>query len=122
MAEIGSRKKIGNQGEAIAERYLSGLGYKILGRNVLLKSGEVDILAKDKNCLVIVEVKTTSGNKFGPAKGYVNYRKQHKLRQLAAFYLQKYPEQEIRIDVIGIELNNSLVSIEHLKNAVGENY
>ncbi len=112
------RKIFGFGGEDKAADFLQKIGYKILERNYLLPAGEIDILAQDKNVLVIVEVKSVSGSSFGPAKGYVNAKKQHKLRQLAGFLMQEYPNRMIRIDVVGIEIIDDVSKIEHIKNAV----
>ena len=111
------RKKLGNEGEQAAAEYLEMSGYKILERNLRLFCGEIDILAedvKDKKSIVIVEVKTVSGDGWGEAIDLVRYKKQNKLKLLASVLSQQYPNKTIRIDVIGV----SVKGIEHLKNAV----
>ncbi|MEI6499261.1 MAG: YraN family protein, partial [bacterium] len=101
-----NNKKTGNYGESLAVEYLVSRGYKILERNLNLNVGEIDILAREKNITVIVEVKTVRGTNYGPAKGYVNLKKQHKLKLLALELGQKYKLNHIRIDVIGIDLSD----------------
>ena len=119
MSSKTNNKKTGNYGEDLAAEFLILHKYKILERNLNLMVGEIDILAKDKNLTVIVEVKTVRSNNFGPAKGYVNPKKQHKLKLLALELSQKYNLKNIRIDVVGIDLSDPQNPIiEHLVNAV----
>lgn len=119
MSSKSNNKKTGNYGEDLAADFLLSRKYIILERNLNLMVGEIDILAKDKKTIVIVEVKTVRSNNFGPAKGYVNPRKQHKLKLLALELSQKYNLKNIRIDVIGIDLTDPQNPIiEHLVNAV----
>jgi len=109
----------GDKGEEEACEFLVSKGYKILGRNVKLVCGEVDILAQDKKSIVIVEVKSVRGSGFGSAQELVRFKKQNKLKQLARALEQKYPNQTIRIDVVGVEFGlDGEAQIEHLVNAV----
>jgi putative endonuclease len=111
-------KETGSEGEEIAAEYLEKLGYKILDRNLELFCGEIDILAWDHRTIVICEVKTVKGTGFGPAKDLVRHRKQQKLRTLARTIEQQYPDRNIRVDVIGVEMYCNPPKIEHLKNVV----
>lgn len=112
------KKETGDIGEKIAAEYLESIGYKILERNLKLICGEVDILAQDRRTLVIVEVKTVRGSGFGLAQELVRFRKQKKLLQLGRAIEQKFPDRNIRIDVIGVDFSESEPKIEHIKNAV----
>ena len=112
------KKKTGDFGEQAAADYLQNIGYKIIDRNVKMVCGEIDILAMDKKSIVIVEVKTVRGSGFGLAQELVRFRKQKKLRQLGRALEQKYPDRNIRIDVIGVEFCLDGLRIEHLINAV----
>ena len=107
-------KDTGNYGENLAAEYLEKLGYKILERNLKLFCGEIDILAQDRNTIVIVEVKTVRGSGWGSAHNLVRNKKQKKLRLLAAAVAKEYPGRDFRIDVVGIDERE----IEHIKNAV----
>lgn len=112
-------KVTGNAGEQAAAEYLQKIGYKIIDRNYRLPYGEIDILAQDRSTIVIVEVKTVRGSGFGLAQDLVRYKKQEKLKLLARALEQQYPKRTIRIDVIGIEFNQSgEEKIEHIVNAV----
>lgn len=111
------RKETGKNGEDLVEFFLIEKGFSILERNLKLYAGEIDILAKKDKVIVIVEVKTVSGDNFGPAIGYVNVKKQNKLRQLAKILLQKYGEKiPIRIDVAGVSSRTG--KIDYIENAV----
>lgn len=108
-------KITGNKGEKQAVKYLKKQGYKILATNYATKLGELDIIAKEKNELIFVEVKTRLTTEFGlPREAVTNY-KQNKIRQVATEYLKSTGNlnRECRCDVIEI-LNGELV---HIKNA-----
>ncbi|MBO5884389.1 MAG: YraN family protein [Clostridia bacterium] len=89
--------------------------YKIIETNFVCKIGEIDIIAKDKDVLVFVEVKSRSTKKFGLPREAVTLQKQNKIRNVAQFYLQKTQNfnQKCRFDVIEI-LDND---INHIVNA-----
>ena len=94
----------GRAGEDAAARYLESLGYRILRRNVRGPDGEIDILARDGNVLVFVEVKARARRTFGSALGAVDARKRARIRALAADYLQFLPAQtKVRFDVVAFD-------------------
>lgn len=109
---------VGNYGEELAQRYLKQKKYKILKRNWHTKIGEIDILARDHDTIVIVEVKTKTSPSFGHPAEMVNYYKQQKLLQLARFCLTQFPQKNIRIDVVSVDLSVDQPRIEHIINAV----
>lgn len=111
------RKQLGKSGEDLAIQFLKRKGYKVLGRNVKLKFGEIDILAEDKEDIVLVEVKTKTSEEFGEPFEEVDYFKKKKLWQLARAINQKYPEKNIRIDVVSVKIGGK-AEIEHIENAV----
>ena len=109
-------KILGIQGETLAKEYLENLGYKILELNYKNKIGEIDIIAKDKDILVFVEVKARQSLKFGHPREAVNYYKQQKIKNVAVGYLKfkrLYEKIGIRFDVIDV-LGDK---ITHIKNA-----
>jgi len=112
------RKQLGASGEDLAENYLKKKNFKILDRNLNFKFGEIDILAQDSEDIVIVEVKTKSGDEFGAPQEEVDYFKKKKLWNLARAVSQKYPDKNIRIDVVAIEIGGNKPNIEHIENAV----
>jgi putative endonuclease len=118
-----SRQSLGKHGEDVAAQFLTHLGYSIIERNFRILYGEIDIIARDKNTLVFVEVKTRCGRQFGLPEEAVTARKIHEIVKTSEFYCMKHPEYRglQRIDVIAIEegLNGEIERIEHIKNATG---
>lgn len=109
-------KILGIQGETAAKEYLQSLKYKIIELNYKNKIGEIDIIAKDGDVLVFVEVKTRQSLKFGHPREAVNYYKQQKIRNVATGYLKfkgLYEKVPVRFDVVDIVGDN----ITHIKNA-----
>lgn len=111
------RKTLGKFGEDLALAYLEQKGWRLIGRNLKLFCGEIDLLMQDKDTLVIVEVKTKSDLSFGQASEMITHKKKNKLVQLAKTLCQRFPERPIRIDVVAIDREDS---IEHLESAVQE--
>lgn len=119
MFRLFKRKDLGNRGETLAVKFLKRQGYKILERNFRLKSGEIDIVAKDGNNIVFVEVKTRSSNNQEFLRTSVNRGKEKRLIKTASYYLgkQKYQDLTSRFDVVLIVANNGETRIEHIKDA-----
>ena len=94
----------GALGEELAIEYLKKKKYKILERNYKNKIGEVDIIARDKRCVVFVEVKARSSNAFGLPCEAVDTRKQNKIRLVAMSYIKqkKLEEGNFRFDVLQV--------------------
>lgn len=111
-------KLIGKTGEDVASDFLANNGYEILERNLRLKIGEIDILAAQDDYLVIVEVKSGKTGKYGPAYLRVGPDKIKKLNQLALALSQKYPNRNIRIDVVNVDDCGQVI---HIENAVESN-
>ena len=111
-------KIYGTRGEIIASNYLKGKGYKIIAMNYKNKLGEIDIIAKDKEYLVFIEVKTRYSRKFGDPLDAVDERKQYKIRNIATMYLKtnRLLDAPCRFDVIAI-LGDSDDDIRHIENA-----
>lgn len=115
-------KDIGSLGENIAFNYLNDSGYIILEKNFRCKLGEIDIIAKDGNYIVFVEVKTRSGSIYGSPCESVNFRKQNKIYKIAQLYIMKkhlMKKFNFRFDVIEIILNHrdNNYSIKLIKDA-----
>ena len=93
----------GRMGEDAAVLYLKKQGYKILEQNYRTKSGEIDIIAKDGEDLVFVEVKTRSSEQFGTPAEAVTYYKKQSMVNSAKWYIAKYPtELNIRFDIVEV--------------------
>lgn len=114
-------KLLGNQGERRAARYLRRQGYQILARQLSTRQGEVDIVARDGDCVVFVEVKTRRSRTGGHPAEAVDQAKQRKLTQLALIYLKKHGllEQRARFDVVAVvdPDDGTPPQIEHFQNA-----
>ncbi len=117
------KKRIGEEGEEIAAKYLEDKGYKILERNFRCKIGEIDIIAKGGDILVFIEVKSKTGLGYGSPEDMVDRRKQKKVKRVAEFYMREkeIPSQDLdwRIDILAIEFEGGRIrNIELIKNAV----
>lgn len=113
-------KKLGNKGEDEASQYLIDKNYKILERNYRSRYAEADIIAEDGDYVVLVEVKTKITFDQGSPEEMVNVHKQRKLKLLARELTQKYPDRNIRIDVVAIDYSTDVPKINHLINALEE--
>ena len=102
--EDDGRQTLGRYGEELAARYLTEQGLRVLDRNWRCAHGEIDLVARDGDCLVFCEVKTRRTERFGGAVEAVDRRKLARLRRLVAAWLQGHDERagRVRIDVIGI--------------------
>jgi len=113
------RLSLGKMGEDLAVVQLRALKYKIIERNFKCALGEIDIIAREKDTLVFVEVKTRRTRDFeGPAAA-VNQRKQRQLSRVALTYLnqKKLAELPARFDVVAVELIPPAPRIEVIRNA-----
>ena len=94
---------LGSEGEEVAVRFLKKKRYGIIARNYKTPIGEIDIIAKDGDTIVFVEVKTRANDIFGYPFEAVNQNKRRKLKNLALLYLKKQrKELPVRFDVISI--------------------
>lgn len=109
-------QKIGKMGEDLALKYLAQLGYKILKRNFKSKLGEIDIIAKDKEEIVFIEVKTRTNNKYGKPAEAVNKIKKEHIKNAGIYYIysNKLNNKSIRFDVIEVYLASKNY-IHHIK-------
>lgn len=105
----------GKIGETLAIKFLEDQGYKILETNYSNKLGEIDIIAKDNDRIVFIEVKERASAKFGYPREAVNSYKQQKIQMVANCYLKnkRLMDSYIRFDVVEILAGN----LTHLKNA-----
>lgn len=98
------RTRLGREGEDAAVRLLEETGYAVLARNVRLPGGEIDVIARDRDVIVFVEVKARRSQRFGSAIAAVDARKRRTLRALAADWLQiAAPGARARFDVVTVD-------------------
>jgi putative endonuclease len=110
------RQQIGQAAEDAAVVFLESQGLEILYRNFRRRAGELDIVARHSDELIIVEVRKRSSGKFGGAAASVDFRKQAKLRRAAALLLQQRKDLaalRVRFDVVAI----GPAGIEWIKHA-----
>jgi len=108
---------VGKTGEELAVTFLKEKGYEILHTNLRLEKVEVDIVAKDKNQIVFVEVKTRSSAMVEPEKA-VNKSKQKNLQWAAEIFLEERQlKNELRFDIIAIVKQKNNTDIEHFEDA-----
>jgi putative endonuclease len=115
------RRRLGQQGEALAARHLERKGYQILARNWRCSAGELDLVARQGDCLVTVEVRTRRGRHFGTPEESVTPAKQARLIELSEAYVDDSGWLgHWRIDVVAIEMDRAgrLLRLEHYENAV----
>jgi putative endonuclease len=112
-------QKIGQKGEYIAARFLKKKGYKIITKNYHTKLGEIDIIAKDKDTIAFIEVKTRTSEKRGNPKSAVTLKKQQTISKVALHYLKETHQSEAkaRFDVVAIQSSANNDAIELIKNA-----
>ncbi len=109
----------GRYGEALAVAFLKKKGFRILETNWRFSKAEIDIIAKEKEVLVFVEVKTRSSDFFGKPEDFITKRKEQLIADAASIYMKKIGHDwEIRFDIISILLKNQKdYSIEHFEDA-----
>jgi putative endonuclease len=110
----------GRWGEQMAAEHLIEQGLIVLDRNWRCDIGEVDIVARDGDALVICEVKTRSSRRFGDPLEAVTTQKAARLRRLAARWVVEHDvrPREIRIDLVGVVLSDGGLEIEHVRGAL----
>ena len=117
-------KALGAQGEDLAVRFLKKKGFKIIERNFHCPAGEIDLVAREGDTLVFVEIKARSSSDFGLPQDAVDRFKQQKIIQAARTYLAQHrlgEEIPARFDVVAIRVRPpSGPSIELIRDAFQE--
>ena len=109
----------GKLGERAAKRHLRKLGLKFLTANFRSDRGEIDLIFRDADCLVFVEVKARSSEDWTRPAAAVDARKRRLISQTALDYLRllKNPEVKIRFDIVEVLLHDGAVrEVRHLPN------
>ena len=111
----------GRYGEDLAARHLQDQGLVVLDRNWRCDVGEIDIVAREGDTLVVCEVKTRSGVGFGSPLEAVTAAKAARLRRLTACWLRAHDvhPRDIRIDLVGVLAGRGAPTVEHVRGAVG---
>ncbi len=113
------RIRTGKRGEELAVAYLKSKGYSIIERNYKCLFGEIDIVAKEGNTVVFVEVKSRKSEDFGDPQAAVGWEKKRKISRIALKYLEEkhlYP-CDARFDVVAVKMLPAGNTIELIQNA-----
>jgi len=113
-------KPLGRKGENLAASYLRNLGWEILERNYRTRLGEIDLVCRDRDSIVFVEVKTRTETDFARPDQSVTQHKQAKLRRLVEEYLVKHGQEsaDVRCDVLGVMLKGRRPEFDHIVGAL----
>ena len=113
------RISLGKRGEEVAVSYLKRLKYKIIETNYTCKLGEIDIIAKDKETLAFIEVKTRASLDYVHPYQVVNKRKQHQISKAAVNYISQNNLHNVnaRFDVVAVQLSVDEEKVELIKDA-----
>ena len=117
---LNRRQNLGQSGEDIAAKFLSKNGYSILTRNYRCRHGEIDIIAKLRDTLVFIEVKTRTSTAYGSPAAAVTLKKQRQISKTALYYLTEHNlfDSPARFDVVSITIGPDLASqIDIITNA-----
>ena len=117
------KQDLGQLGEKLALSRLKKNGYRIVEKNYRCRYGEIDIIAKHKDCFVFIEVRSKTGNTYGTPEESITAGKKQKLISTAMNYLEAHPEinGDWRIDMVAVELDNKLQTatrIDIIQNAI----
>jgi len=115
------RERAARTGERMAEEFLRLRGFEILDRNVRSGHGEIDLIAREGETVVFVEVKLRSGRDPSAALAAVNWKKRKDVERAATRWLQsrRLTDRPIRFDVIGVtwDPEGPRIRVEHVRNA-----
>jgi putative endonuclease len=118
------RKATGALGEKYARDFLKKRGYRLLETNYRCPHGEIDIIARHKDSVVFIEVRTKTSHAFGSPEESISFTKRNHMRASAFHYVQSHrdlPEQwSIGLVAIELEPSGKVSRIELLENAVSE--
>jgi putative endonuclease len=116
---LSKQQQFGQTGETVAARFLKKQRYKILEKNYRTRLGEIDIIARDGDTIVFIEVKARTSDHFGNPKWAVTPRKQRRISMAALQYLKatKQSDAKARFDVVSINSGAGRPAIEIVKNA-----
>ncbi len=111
---------IGKKGEKVAVKYLKKSGFEIIECGFKAMRGEIDIIARENDTIVFVEVKTRRTDEFGSPFEAVDLKKQAQIKKIASIYISKRYQKFIpcRFDVVGIIVKKrGDYEISHIRNA-----
>lgn len=111
--------EVGRIGEELAKKYLQKKGYRIIEQNYRTRYAEIDLVAKQKDVLVFVEVRTKVGERFGTPEDTLNWKKLRKVKRNAESYASRVKWKKLyRIDAVCVVLREdyTVQRFEHYEN------
>ena len=112
------QQNLGNWGEELAAEYLRQNGYTIVAQNWRFGKEEIDIIARKKDVLAIVEVKTRHSSQFGDPQDFVtNAKQRHLINAAEAFIQEQDLDVETRFDIIAITSDTQPPQLTHIDEA-----
>ncbi len=109
---------LGKKGEKLAVKFLKKKGYKVIKQNYKTRIGEIDIIAKDRETLAFIEVKTRESIEYGLPFEAVNRAKKKKIANVALLYLKKVKEiPPCRFDIVSIYYEQDKPKFKLIKDA-----
>jgi putative endonuclease len=114
--------RLGRRGEQAARKYLEGQGYQILEQNFRIVGVEFDLIARDDDTIVFIEVKARGSDEFGFPEEFVDERKIRRLIRGAKVYYEKkhFENYKARFDVVSMLCEDGRFKIDHLEHAFEE--
>ena len=115
-----ARQALGKKGEAAARAYLEQHGVRILAANYACAAGEIDLIGREREALLFIEVKTRTSDAFGPPQLAVHQRKQRQIVRAAQWFLaeRRLSEVACRFDVVAVTvLGDEVPHIHWLRDA-----
>ena len=119
---MNTRQQFGRAAEEVATRHLTAHGWRVLGRNVRIGRGELDIIARRGHTLAFVEVKARRTASCGAPEDAVDARKRRQVARLAELWMAVRPwalqgVDEVRFDVIAVDATREPARVRHLPAA-----
>lgn len=114
-------QQFGLTGEAVAERWLRGRGWRVLQRRFRNGHRDIDLVAERDGTVAFVEVKARSGAWCGGPLEAVNWKKRRELARSAAIWIDRHGRagESYRFDVVGVIMDGRSVRVRHVENAFG---
>ena len=119
---MNARQQFGRAAEEVAARYLQRRGWRVLGRNVRVGRGELDIVARRGDVLAFIEVKARRSDVCGSPEDAVTARKRRQVARLAELWLAARPWAleriaDVRFDIVAVDATTVPASVRHLPDA-----
>jgi putative endonuclease len=116
-----ARRALGQEGEAAARAYLERHGVRMVAANYTCPAGEIDLIGRERDAILFIEVKTRTSAAFGPAHGAVHHRKQQQIVRAAEWFLAERRLRDVacRFDVVAVTLSDDarLPRIDWIRDA-----